>query len=246
MNVLIAGESWMTHSIHVKGFDSFTTSNYLEGVGPLRDALEAAGHEVKFLPNHVAPTEFPTEMERLHAFDVIILSDIGANTLLLPDATFIRSEATPNRLQLIHEYVQQGGGLLMVGGYLTFQGIEGKAAYRGTPVEAVLPVKLYAHDDRNELPQGERPTIEAADHPVLHGLSNWPPFLGYNRSTIREDASLIASLQGDPFIAVREVGKGRSAIFASDCGPHWGPPAFLEWDGYKGLWNNLVTWLHGA
>ena len=37
--VLIAGESWVTHSIHQKGFDSFTTTSYEEGVGPLRAAL---------------------------------------------------------------------------------------------------------------------------------------------------------------------------------------------------------------
>ena len=30
--VLIAGESWVTHSIHTKGFDSFTTTEYNEGV----------------------------------------------------------------------------------------------------------------------------------------------------------------------------------------------------------------------
>ena len=29
--VLLAGESWVTHSTHVKGFDSFTTSSYSEG-----------------------------------------------------------------------------------------------------------------------------------------------------------------------------------------------------------------------
>ena len=37
--VLIAGESWTTTSIHVKGFDSFTTVAYEEGVAALRDAL---------------------------------------------------------------------------------------------------------------------------------------------------------------------------------------------------------------
>ena len=35
--VLIAGESWTTHSIHQKGFDSFTTTEYSEGVRWLRD-----------------------------------------------------------------------------------------------------------------------------------------------------------------------------------------------------------------
>src|SRR3990172_6529599 len=46
VTVLIAGESWMTHSIHVKGVDSFTTSSYEEGVGYLRAALEGGDFEV--------------------------------------------------------------------------------------------------------------------------------------------------------------------------------------------------------
>ena len=37
-NILIAGESWTVHSIHQKGFDSFTTTEYAEGVQWLRDA----------------------------------------------------------------------------------------------------------------------------------------------------------------------------------------------------------------
>ena len=57
--VLIAGESWVTHSIHQKGFDSFTTTSYEEGVGPLRAALDEAGFAIDYLPNHVAATDFP-------------------------------------------------------------------------------------------------------------------------------------------------------------------------------------------
>ena len=45
--VLIAGESWTTHSIHQKGFDSFTTTEYMEGVGWLRSALESGGSVAK-------------------------------------------------------------------------------------------------------------------------------------------------------------------------------------------------------
>ena len=42
-HVLIAGESWTVHSIHQKGFDSFTTTEYAEGVKWLREALEGRG-----------------------------------------------------------------------------------------------------------------------------------------------------------------------------------------------------------
>jgi Putative glutamine amidotransferase len=31
MRVLLCGESWVTHSLHIKGVDSFTTSAYAEG-----------------------------------------------------------------------------------------------------------------------------------------------------------------------------------------------------------------------
>ena len=88
--VLIAGESWTTTSIHVKGFDSFTTVSYEEGVGALRDALLGAGHEITFLPNHVAATDFPFSSRELETWDVVLLSDIGSNTLLVPPATFAR------------------------------------------------------------------------------------------------------------------------------------------------------------
>ena len=71
--VLIAGESWTTTSIHVKGFDSFTTVAYEEGVAALRDALLGAGHEVTFMPNHVAATDFPYAGDELKNYGNLVL-----------------------------------------------------------------------------------------------------------------------------------------------------------------------------
>ena len=243
VKVLFAGESWMTHSMHVKGFDSFDMSSYHEGGTEMIAAMRAGGIDVTYQPSHIAMNDFPYTREAIDRFDVVILSDIGTNTLLLPDRVAVRSEASPNRLHLIRDFVLGGGGLLMVGGYLTFQGIQAKGNYKGSAVEEVLPIELFAHDDRNEQPQGVSPTVVDAEHPVLAGLSDWPHFLGYNRSTLRADARALATFGADPFIAVRDVGRGRSAIFASDCGPHWGPPEFVAWAGYGRLWTNIVTWL---
>ena len=245
VRVLVAGESWTTHSIHIKGYDSFETSSYTEGGTEMIAALRAGGIHVTYQPAHVAMNEFPATVDAFRAFDVVFLSDIGANTLLLPHATFARSEPTPNRLKAIRAFVEGGGGLLMIGGYLTFQGFQAKGNYHGTDVEAVLPVVFDAGDDRRERPEGVRPSIDKRRHPAMAGLSRWPAFLGYNRATARSDAEVLATVDGDPFVAVREIGKGRSAIFASDCGPHWGPPAFLAWPGYGRLWCNLANWLAG-
>jgi uncharacterized membrane protein len=241
--VLIAGESWITHSIHQKGFDAFTTTTYEEGVGWLRAALEDGAAEVDFLPNHIAPSKFPTTLEDLDIYDVVMLSDIGADTLLLHPNTFEHSEPMPNRLLLLREYVAAGGGLAMIGGYLTFQGIDGRARYSGTAIEEVLPVRMLSGDDRAEVPEGCRPEVTCPDHPVVDGLPvRWPLLLGYNRVSPKPGATTIAVVGEDPLLVTWEFERGRAVAFTSDCGPHWCPPGFLSWDGYAQLWQQLVTW----
>ena len=71
-------------------------------------------------------------MAELDAYDVVILSDVGANTLLLPPQVFELGQRAPNRLKLLREWVNGGGGLLMAGGYLSFQGSRPKANYHDT------------------------------------------------------------------------------------------------------------------
>ena len=118
----------------------------------------------------------------MKAYDVVVLSDIGANTLLLPDRTFVRSERTPNRLELLANFVREGGGLLMVGGYLTFQGIQAKGNYKGTPVEDVLPVMLEAGDDLHIT------RLRAMDDEVNQRHSDIKLFVAeLNRSILTED-----------------------------------------------------------
>ena len=168
--VLLAGESWVTHSTHIKGFDSFTTSEYVEGAGRLIEALESAGIEVTFLPNHVAPSRFPSTAAELAGFDAVILSDIGANSLLIHPRTFTLSESRPNRIAELVQYVKNGGGLAMIGGYLSFSGIEGKAGYPRTELAEVLPVLMTEGDDRREVPQGASVDVVEPDHPALKGI----------------------------------------------------------------------------
>jgi uncharacterized membrane protein len=245
--VLIAGESWTIHSIHQKGFDSFTTTEYAEGADWLKAALAGAGWEITYQPSHVAAREFPATAAALGAFDCVILSDIGANTLLLHPDTFVRSKVLPNRLVAIRDYVAAGGGLVMVGGYLTFQGIEAKGQYAHTPVEEALPVTLSGLDDRVEFPQGEAPAVTDANHPIVAGIEGpWPVLLGYNRVTPKTGATLVATVGADPLIVAGGLGRGRSVAFTSDCGPHWAPPPFVEWAGYARLWSQIAGWAAGG
>lgn len=245
--VLIAGESWMTTSTHVKGVDEFSVHSYVEGVGPLKKALEAAGHEVTHMPAHLVPTDFPGTAETLRNYDVIVLSDIGANSIQLAPGVFERFIPGEDRLQVLADWTRGGGGLLMIGGYLSFSGFQARAAFRNTAIAEVLPVRMLAEDDRWELPAGLSARVEDTGHPILGTAGeDWPALLGYNRTILKEGADLIASINGDPLIALSEQGEGRSAVFTSDCSPHWAPTAFCEeWDGYQQIFDGIIRWVSG-
>lgn len=242
--VLFAGESWMAVQTETKGFNSFSAAKYETGLGWIDKAIEKAGYELTYMPNHIANDSFPFTIEELQEYDCIVLSDIGADTLLIPSETFSSGKMFPNRCQLLKEYVLQGGALLMFGGYMTFNGIGGQGKWWATPVQDVLPVQILPYDDRMEHCEGAVPETILADHPVLNGIrGEWPRLLGYNKSTVKPEAELIASICGDPFIAVGQYGKGRSAVFSSDCSPHWAPLEFCEWEGYDRLFKNLLDYL---
>jgi uncharacterized membrane protein len=198
------------------------------------------------MPAHAVPTDLPDTLEGLSRYDVIVLSDIGADTILLRPETFIDGRVTVNRLSLLREWVLAGGGLAMAGGYLSFQGIGGRARYRRTPIEDMLPCTIDPWDDRVEVPEGAVASVVVTDHPVVAGIdARWPALLGYNRVALRDDATLLGEYDGDPMLAVRNAGAGRTLIWTSDIGPHWCPETFLSWPGYTTVWLQAVAWLAG-
>jgi uncharacterized membrane protein len=243
-NVLLVGEAWQSIQFDIKGFDFFSRSTYHESIEPLQDALEAGGMETEYIPTTRAAREFPTSAEELAEFDAVVLSDIGYNTLALPPATFDEFEQVPNRLQLLEDFVLAGGGLIMVGGYLSFQGFNGKAGYKDTSVERALPVTMQSYDDRVERSDGAVPAVTDDSHPVVAELpEQWPALLGYNRVVPDGDADELVRVDEDPLVVVGEHGDGRSAAFTSDCAPHWGAPQFTGWEHYDQFWTDLTAWV---
>lgn len=245
MKVLFVGESWSVSQTHTKGFDFATLCRYEEYAGPFMDMLRGEGIEVDYMPSHVAQLKFPMELEELQKYNAVIFSDIGSNSLLLHPDTNFKCVRLTNRLALIKEYVAQGGAFLMCGGYMSYSGIEGKARYAMTPIADILPVTMLHYDDRMEHPEGIVPVVVDKEHPIMQGIDGeWPWFLGYNKLAVKPEASLIATVDGeDAFLAAMDYGKGRTVAYASDCVPHWGSPAFVEWEHYKTFFVNILKWL---
>ncbi len=250
IKVLLVGESWSVNSLHSKGFDTFSTTHFSDGMKYLREALKDSSVDLIHMPAHVAQSEFPYRSEDLKQYDVLCLSDIGANTFLLPAEVFTQMKRLPNRLRVIQSYVEAGGGFLMCGGYYSFQGFQAGAFYHQSPIEELLPLEMLPYDDRWEAPEGAEPlfTKNGKTHPILQGIdSNIPYVLGFNKVKPQKGADILlefsTAYKNYPLLLTGSYGKGRTAAFTSDIAPHWLSPEFCAWAGYKTLWENLFCYL---
>ena len=240
--ILLVGESWIRHSTDIKGFDSFSSSSYGVGTEWIEQAVTGAGHAFHHLPCHLVDTQWPD----LSRYDAVLLSDVGANTFMLTSTCWDQATVTRNPLAEIVEYVGGGGGFGMIGGYLSFSGLQAQAAYANTPIADILPVQISPYDDRVEHPEGVEPVAVTADHPALGGARRFGPLLGYNRLTLRPEGTLLATVDGDPLLTVGTHGSGRVFAYAADCHEHWGTRAYLGSEDYLRLWGGLVSWCAGS
>ncbi len=90
--VLFVGESWIKHTIHMKGFDQFTNTQYEEGAGHFLSCMDEAGFDITYIRAHEVSLRFPRTAEEMDQFDVVVISDIGSNSFLLVDETFFVSK----------------------------------------------------------------------------------------------------------------------------------------------------------
>ena len=107
--------------------------------------------ELTYMPAHEAAAAFPLTLEALAALrrrDP--LRPRRQHAAAAPGRLAQGQDPVPNRLKLLRDYVAGGGGLMMIGGYFSFQGINGGARWHKTPVEEVLPVAClpYRRPDR--------------------------------------------------------------------------------------------------
>jgi uncharacterized membrane protein len=244
MNVLVVGRAQTVVYTEIQGLSIVPAAKEWNGAKELIQGLTASGHGVTHLSGTLAPEEFPEDLDSLRRYDVLLLGDIASDTLLLHPEVVYECRPHPNRIQLIQEYVDDGGGFIMTGGWLTFQGIDGKGRWHGTAVEEVLPVNILDRDDRVERPEGARPEVTDKSHQIFNGLPRkWPRFLGYSRILPKRDSQVLMKIGSDAFLVLGRFGRGRTAAFASSPGPHWGGMReYLTWKGHDKFWCNLVEW----
>lgn len=241
-----AGESRKVGAAHPAKLECFVTRSILycgdtdqNGAAAYLSGLMASWKwKFEYLPSHV-----PMSVSVLQSsHSLLILSDYPAS--LFDD------ECQRAALQKI----EQGCGLLMIGGWESFHGHGGN--WDGTLLGSVLPVQIASSDDRMNFDQSAF-LVPVGDHEVTSGLPwRWrPPAIGgMNRVIARPSATVLLKAQsvsvsvndlaGDdagsasellfspaevfPALVVGQCGQGRTAAFLSDVAPHW-VGGFVDW-----------------
>jgi uncharacterized membrane protein len=196
----------------------------------------------------------PSTDSQFGLLDVIILGDL--------DRTFL----TKGQMARIRKFVNDGGGLLMIGGHNSF----GPGGYGGTDVEAVLPVIAGTRAQPQEtLPFVPGLTAAGEAHPIFEGLKGFFPGPGGRKVdpdlpklpellgcvtvvSAKPTAALLAlhparrTARGPMVVlAVQRFGAGRSAAFTADTTWKW----YLPMRGmgaespYERFWGQLIRWL---
>jgi uncharacterized membrane protein len=142
----------------------------------------------------------------LESFDVVIFQNFSSRQFF------------PNHyLQNIAKYVEKGGAFLMLGGDLAFT----EGGYAGTGIEEILPVALSQSPATAQLRKFSlRHTVSGLQHPITEDLVDLSkiPVEGYNGlGNLRKGTVvLLETDKGEPYLAIREAGKGRTMLAAGD------------------------------
>ena len=184
-------------------------------------------------------------------FDVALLLNVDVDGLSEPS------------WREIETWVNQGGGLLMAGGYHSF----GAGGFAGTPIGDLLPITLNRNERQNfgepirqdvhlQGPVKLMPRPQIA-HPITSlaraGKTNnqvWevlPPLLGANRfdpRSIKPGANVVAVAEDDPtrpLLVVGSYGNGRVVAFAGDSTWRYRTYGFAA--ELARFWRQAVLWL---
>jgi len=172
----------------------------------------------------------------LFQYNVVVLSDV--NYKALGDIG----------VEMLCDYVAQGGSLLVTGGPYAF----GNGEFEDTRFLEVLPVRLQGPFDLKWAGKGKSWNLRPADGAdrLLRGVSFDPPpkVFWHHFVTPKGGSRVVLKAGAQPALILGGYGKGRvAALTLSPTGMgQAGDTAWWDWGGWFPLVGNIMTWLDQA
>ncbi len=245
--LLFVGESWVKHTTHIKGFDQFTSVEYEEGAAVFLGCLERGGFDdgvcagARGVPKRFPATAAGAGRVRRHRAERHRVELVPAGGRDVP-AVGDRREPAAAGLQISW---RPAARLVMVGGYMSFTGIDARARYGMSPlaVRAAGGAAALRRPRRGAAGPGAR-SWRRQDHPAI---GKTPGRLA-GPARLQQDDRQAGQHGGRD--GRRRPAAGRGQPRSGPCRPPspriWRrtgrPPAFLRWDGYPVLWTALLDW----
>jgi len=199
---------------------------------------------------------FPEKKEDLMSKRVVVLGNVPTTAFARAGPRSGMKPVEGRSDQWLVDFVDHGGGLLVLGGSFSFD-LEmttrdpGKSPLRNTfadsALASILPVELGPQGMRFEDQNQPLELKPAGQHPILQGLDfkDHPITLFYHPMKTRKDALVVLTAGDVPILVLGTHGKGRVAVFLAtlhgDPGtevlPYW------QWKSWPTLVRNVVNWL---
>ena len=187
-----------------------------------------------------------TDDLRTGRYDAFIIGDLDAALL------------TPDSVKLLAEQVNQGKGLVMIGGESSF----GWGHYRGTPLADVLPIEMDPIEGTQLSPQGQDrffrdgpvPLVLADPHsitrlaPAAENEAVWKKLTPLNWTHkfagVKQAPGvrvLLETPQQEPVLVSGEFGRGRVLAVGTESTWLWQMHGFEK--EHKRFWRQIILWL---
>ena len=194
------------------------------------------GHAPEFTWANCPPNAietFPGTYEELFSFNSVVLSDV--NFKAVGDIGF----------EMICDYVERGGSLLVVGGPYAL----GNGEFEGTRFLEVLPVRLSGPFDLKWAGKGKSWDLKGAKegHPVLEDVSfvQNPRVFWHHFVRPKSGAEVVLNAGEEPTLILGSYGRGKVAVLTlspTGLGAE-GETQWWDWEGWFPLVKNIFTWL---
>lgn len=174
----------------------------------------------------------PAQLSDLMAYDLVVIANV-------PPVSF-----TDVGQEMLKIYVEKGGSLLIFGGTSSF----GHGEYAESGLQEWLPVKCKEKFDLVWEPRGVYLTpVDIKGCPVLtkpRPDEDSPAVFWYHRFE-KTDGNVILKAGESPMVIVKEMGKGRIAVFGfTPCGdPPIGVTGFWDHPLYRKWLGEITEWL---